>query len=160
MLRRKQEEVSLLRRGYRDRLSRRAAGRPGRGRVGLGLDSAWQRVQRWLQRTLAARSLLGELEATLERALLERERVRRHLATEPDRDTADDLREHLLYLQQTVSDAQHQIVQIEVSALRLVRGATILSLIAILTSRRRRARRARCRPWWRRWKEVTLVGTS
>ncbi|KAM3967672.1 kinesin-like protein 31E [Aphomia sociella] len=106
VLRRKQEEASLLRRGYRDKLSSRAAGRlhdGGRGRTRA--RAVWSRLERWVSRVCAARATLGELEAALERLLRQRDRAR----VDPPAD-ADPLRG---YLRAAIADTQAQIMQIE-----------------------------------------------
>ncbi|KAF9800403.1 hypothetical protein SFRURICE_016793 [Spodoptera frugiperda] len=66
VLRRKQEEVSLLRRGHRDKLSSRAAGRlheRGQARRSKSCREAWSRLECWVSRAVAARlpSLLEQV---------------------------------------------------------------------------------------------------
>lgn len=87
MLRRKQEELALIRRSQRSRTSKDGA-------------AGWERMSRWLQRAGAARALAGELEAALERALAERGRA----AGQPER---------LDYLRATINHIQGQIMQLE-----------------------------------------------
>ncbi|KAG7310399.1 hypothetical protein JYU34_003174 [Plutella xylostella] len=115
VLRRKQEEVSLLRRGHRDKLSSKAAGRlhdrPRNHRPRDAYREVWTRIERWLSRATAAKSMLGELEASLERNLMERERVRKDLANSFNPDP--DLKDHLKYLHQSIADTQQQIMQLE-----------------------------------------------
>ncbi|CAB3256294.1 unnamed protein product [Arctia plantaginis] len=109
VLRRKQEEVSLLRRGYRDKLSSKAAGRVqerARARKLGAYREAWARLQCWVSRAVAARSTAAELEAALEHLLRQRERARLPDA-EPD---AHHLR---AYLRDAIADTQAQIMQIE-----------------------------------------------
>ncbi|CAH0592830.1 unnamed protein product [Chrysodeixis includens] len=109
VLRRKQEEVSLLRRGHRDKLSSRAAGRlhdRSRSRKSTSYREAWSRLECWVSRACAARCTLGELEAALERLLQQREKARN---SEQDPDA-----KHLLrYLRDAIADTQAQIMQIE-----------------------------------------------
>lgn len=109
VLKRKQEEVSLLRRGHRDKLSSKAAGRLRdglRGRKRGAYREAWSRLDCWVSRACAARCTLAELEAALERLLRQRERASQPNA-EPDS-------QHLLaYLRDAIADTQAQIMQIE-----------------------------------------------
>ncbi|XP_032528899.2 kinesin-like protein KIF21A isoform X2 [Danaus plexippus] len=106
VLKRKQEEVSLLRRGHRDKLSVRAAGRlhdRGRSRRPREL---WCRLECWVSRACAARGTLAELEAALEHQLRERDRA---AAAPPHPDNT-----HLLaYLREAIAETQSQIMQIE-----------------------------------------------
>ncbi|XP_022822268.1 kinesin-like protein KIF21A isoform X3 [Spodoptera litura] len=108
VLRRKQEEVSLLRKGHRDKLSSRAAGRlheRAQARKSKGCREAWARLECWVSRAVAARVTLGELEAAMERLLAQRERAR---------DASDPDTLHLLrYLRDAIADTQAQIMQIE-----------------------------------------------
>ncbi|KAH9628392.1 hypothetical protein HF086_015922, partial [Spodoptera exigua] len=108
VLRRKQEEVSLLRRGHRDKLSSRAAGRlhdRAQARKSKNYREAWSRLECWVSRAVAARVTLGELEAGMERLLAQRERAR---------DLSDPDTMHLLrYLRDAIADTQAQIMQIE-----------------------------------------------
>ncbi|XP_013183944.2 kinesin-like protein KIF21A isoform X1 [Amyelois transitella] len=106
VLRRKQEEVSLLRRGHRDKLSSRAAGRL-HGRRGRNFREAWNKLQCWVSRTCAARCTLGELEAALERQLRQRDRAAKDAGSDPD------ARVLLDYLRGAIADTQAQIMQIE-----------------------------------------------
>lgn len=97
VLRRKQEEVSLLRRSQRSRTRR------GTGAVRQSEQQAerqWERVSRWLQRAVAARTLTAELQRSLEHAAQQKHRLQASGA-------GDDL--HLQYLQRTVRDTQHQL---------------------------------------------------
>ncbi|XP_050554596.1 kinesin-like protein KIF21A isoform X2 [Spodoptera frugiperda] len=110
VLRRKQEEVSLLRRGHRDKLSSRAAGRlheRGQARRSKSCREAWSRLECWVSRAVAARVTLGELEAAMERLLQQRDRARGGDTSDPD--TAHLLR----YLRDAIADTQAQIIQIE-----------------------------------------------
>ncbi|CAH2050827.1 unnamed protein product, partial [Iphiclides podalirius] len=114
VLKRKQEEVSLLRRGHRDKLSSKAAGRlhvlsppeGGRGRSRVSAREAWSRLECWMSRACAARGTLAELEATLERQLRERDRA----AAQPAQPDGAAL---LAYLREAIADTQHQIMQLE-----------------------------------------------
>ncbi|XP_049882022.1 kinesin-like protein KIF21A isoform X2 [Pectinophora gossypiella] len=111
VLKRKQEEVSLLRRGHRDKLSSRAAGRlhdRSRART-RNYRETWSKLECWLSRTCAARSTLGELEAALERQLRQREQARGPRDRPPDPDCGP----LLLYLKEAIADTQQQIMQIE-----------------------------------------------
>ncbi|CAH0405180.1 unnamed protein product [Chilo suppressalis] len=110
VLKRKQEEVSLLRRGHRDKLSSRAAGRlherSRRNRMTLCRE-AWSKLECWVSRSCAARSTLAELEQQLEQQLRQRDRAIRDPTPDPDA-------EHLLrYLRAAIADTQTQIMQIE-----------------------------------------------
>ncbi|GBP38725.1 Kinesin-like protein KIF21B [Eumeta japonica] len=106
VLRRKREEVEALRRARRAPTSRNARAAEADAR------DSWARLARWASRATLARALCGELEAGLERALAERERVRAEVASgvHPDPEAA---RDHLRYLQQTIADTQQQIMQLE-----------------------------------------------
>ncbi|XP_068626168.1 kinesin-like protein KIF21B [Battus philenor] len=109
VLKRKQEEVSLLRRGHRDKLSSKAAGRlydGTRGRSRVSSREAWSRIECWVSRACAARGTLAELEATLEHQLRQRDRAAA-APTEPDSAAL------LAYLREAIADTQHQIMQIE-----------------------------------------------
>ncbi|XP_047531443.1 kinesin-like protein KIF21A [Vanessa atalanta] len=109
VLKRKQEEVSLLRRGHRDKLSSRAAGRlhdRSRGRSRISGRELWSRLECWLSRACAARCTLGELEAALEHQLRQRDRASA-AANDPD------ARALLAYLRDAIADTQSQIMQIE-----------------------------------------------
>nr|XP_049692425.1 kinesin-like protein KIF21A isoform X2 [Helicoverpa armigera] len=109
VLRRKQEEVSLLRRGHRDKLSSRAAGRlhdRSRARKSTSYREAWSRLECWVSRACAARCTLGELEAALERLLQQREKARNN-------DQDPDAKHLLGYLRESIADTQAQIMQIE-----------------------------------------------
>ncbi|KPI95115.1 Kinesin-like protein KIF21A [Papilio xuthus] len=109
VLKRKQEEVSLLRRGHRDKLSSKAAGRlhdGSRGRSRISSREAWARIECWVSRASAARATLAELEATLEAQLRQRDRA----AADPAGPDATAL---LAYLREAIADTQHQIMQIE-----------------------------------------------
>ncbi|XP_041975160.1 kinesin-like protein KIF21B isoform X2 [Aricia agestis] len=106
VLKRKQEEVSLLRRGHRDKLSSRAAGRLNGERGARRARAVWSRLASWVSRAAAARSTLAELEAALERQLAQREAAARAPPT-PDNDA---LR---AYLRDAIADTQAQIIQIE-----------------------------------------------
>lgn len=68
----------------------------------------WSRIERWLSRSCAARSTLGELEAALERQLKQREKAR------ADRENDPDATQLLQYLKEAIADTQQQIMQIEV----------------------------------------------
>ncbi|XP_026320009.1 kinesin-like protein KIF21B isoform X2 [Hyposmocoma kahamanoa] len=108
VLKRKQEEVSLLRRGHRDKLSSRAAGRlHERSRNRNSCREVWSRLERWLSRSCAARCTLGELEAALERQLRQREKAR------TDQDNDADAAQLMQYLKEAIADTQQQIMQIE-----------------------------------------------
>ncbi|KAJ0182300.1 hypothetical protein K1T71_001669 [Dendrolimus kikuchii] len=110
VLKRKQEEVSLLRRGHRDKLSSRAAGRlhdRSRNRTRTAIRDVWSRLECWLSRTCAARSTLGELEAALERQLRQRDKARKMPDNDPDASQLLD------YLRDAIADTQTQIMQIE-----------------------------------------------
>ncbi|KAJ8736067.1 hypothetical protein PYW08_006723 [Mythimna loreyi] len=109
VLRRKQEEVSLLRRGHRDKLSSRAAGRlhdRNRSRKSTSYREAWSRLECWVSRACAARCTLGELEAALERLLQQREKAR-------NQDQEPDAKHLMHYLRESIADTQAQIMQIE-----------------------------------------------
>ncbi|CAH0766143.1 unnamed protein product [Diatraea saccharalis] len=110
VLKRKQEEVSLLRRGHRDKLSSRAAGRlheRSRKSRMAACREAWAKLECWVSRSCAARSTLAELEQQLEQQLRQRDRAIRDPAPDPDAD-------HLLrYLRAAIADTQTQIMQIE-----------------------------------------------
>ncbi|XP_052738469.1 kinesin-like protein KIF21A [Bicyclus anynana] len=107
VLKRKQEEVSLLRRGHRDKLSSRAAGRlhDRRGRSRISGRELWSRLECWLSRACAARCTLGELEATLEHQLRQRDRATG--SSDPESKAM------LSYLRDAIADTQSQIMQIE-----------------------------------------------
>ncbi|XP_039757406.1 kinesin-like protein KIF21A isoform X2 [Pararge aegeria] len=107
VLKRKQEEVSLLRRGHRDKLSSRAAGRlhDRRGRSRISGRELWSRLECWLSRACAARCTLGELEATLEHQLRQRDRATG--SNDPESKAM------LSYLRDAIADTQSQIMQIE-----------------------------------------------
>ncbi|XP_045770281.1 kinesin-like protein KIF21A isoform X1 [Maniola jurtina] len=107
VLKRKQEEVSLLRRGHRDKLSNRAAGRlyDRRGRSRTSRLELWSHLNCWLSRACAARCTLGELEATLEHQLRQRDRATG--SNDPDSKVL------LSYLRDAIADTQSQIMQIE-----------------------------------------------
>ncbi|XP_050669615.1 kinesin-like protein KIF21A isoform X2 [Leptidea sinapis] len=110
VLKRKQEEVSLLRRGHRDKLSHRAAGRlHERNRVKARVSGRelWARVECWLSRACAARTTLAELELTLEHQLKERDAVTSAGSTD------HDSRAMLEYLRGAIAETQSQIMQIE-----------------------------------------------
>ncbi|CAH2102149.1 unnamed protein product [Euphydryas editha] len=110
VLKRKQEEVSLLRRGHRDKLSSRAAGRlheRSRGRSRVSGRELWSRLECWLSRACAARCTLGELEAALEHQLRQRDRAAAAAPHDPD------ARALLAYLRDAIADTQSQIMQIE-----------------------------------------------
>ncbi|XP_063395660.1 kinesin-like protein KIF21A [Cydia fagiglandana] len=102
VLKRKQEEVSLLRRGHRDKLSSRAAGRLRGSRSRTSYRESWARLEAWLSRACAARSTLGDLESALERHLKQRERANQ----EGDGPLLE-------YLKGAIADTHHQIMQIE-----------------------------------------------
>ncbi|CAG4977423.1 unnamed protein product [Parnassius apollo] len=111
VLKRKQEEVSLLRRGYRDKLSSKAAGRLHEGgrtrtRSRVSAREAWARLECWLLRASAARGALAELEATLEHQLRRRDRAQA-------RPHHPDTPALLSHLREAIADTQHQIMQIE-----------------------------------------------
>lgn len=100
VLRRKREEVTQLRRG------RRAAGQPGGG------AAAWRRVERWLERAVAARALSAELELSLERALTERARLLAAGEGDGAGEEGDRRRAHLRYLQHQVRDSTRQLAEL------------------------------------------------
>ncbi|XP_038220931.1 kinesin-like protein KIF21A isoform X1 [Zerene cesonia] len=114
VLKRKQEEVSLLRRGHRDKLSSRAAGRlheRSRGRARTSGRELWSRLECWLSRACAARTTLAELEVVLEHQLRQRDCAAASTASaDPD---APDARALLAYLRAAIADTQSQIMQIE-----------------------------------------------
>ncbi|XP_072939722.1 kinesin-like protein KIF21B [Epargyreus clarus] len=111
VLKRKQEEVSLLRKGHRDKLSSRAAGRlhdrsRGRKRHASGRE-VWARLECWVSRAAAARCTLAELETALEHQLRERDRAAAVAHHDPD------ARALLAYLRDAIAETQSQIIQIE-----------------------------------------------
>ncbi|CAG4954104.1 unnamed protein product [Colias eurytheme] len=108
VLKRKQEEVSLLRRGHRDKLSSRAAGRlhdRNRIRARTSGRELWSRLECWLSRACAARTTLAELEVALEHQLRQRDCAAN--SADPDSQTL------LAYLRDAIADTQSQIMQIE-----------------------------------------------
>ncbi|XP_045488481.1 kinesin-like protein KIF21A isoform X2 [Pieris rapae] len=110
VLKRKQEEVSLLRRGHRDRLSSRAAGRlhdRSRGKARMTGRELWSRLECWLSRACAARTTLAELEVTLEHQLKQRDAVGASQVNDPDSKAL------LAYLRGAIAETQSQIMQIE-----------------------------------------------
>ncbi|CAK1540289.1 unnamed protein product [Leptosia nina] len=110
VLKRKQEEVSLLRRGHRDKLSSRAAGRlqdRNRAKSRTSGREIWSRLECWLSRACAARTTLAELEVTLEHQLKQRDSVAASQANDPDS------RALLTYLRSAIAETQSQIIQIE-----------------------------------------------
>ncbi|KAL0901200.1 hypothetical protein ABMA27_006503 [Loxostege sticticalis] len=112
VLKRKQEEVSLLRRGHRDKLSSRAAGRlheRNRKNKMAHCREAWSKLDCWVSRACAARTTLADLEHALEQQLRQRDK-----ATRAARDSRDPDTEQLLhYLRTAIADTQTQIMQIE-----------------------------------------------
>ncbi|CAH0727583.1 unnamed protein product, partial [Brenthis ino] len=109
VLKRKQEEVSLLRRGHRDKLSSRAAGRLyERPRKRISGRELWSKLECWLSRACAARVTLGELEAALEHQLRQRDR-----AAAPGAPADADSAALRAYLRDAIADTQSQIMQIE-----------------------------------------------
>lgn len=134
VLKRKQEEVSVLRKNQRSGLSFRAAGRKGGGMLQFSEKVAkhkWLKVEKSINNIALNKKGLVEQEVRMEHFLEKREALGKELeALEERRKQAvhsknddltqldnyiEDIKENINYVQETISETQQNVMQIEES---------------------------------------------
>lgn len=130
VLKRKQEEVSTLRKNQRGRLSMRAAGRVVKGFTEKEAKQKWLRFEKAINKIALNRRGLVEQEVRMEHYLEKREILgkelealeerRKHAATKNHDLTQldsyiEDVKENINYVQETIAETQHNVMEIEES---------------------------------------------
>ncbi|XP_019881776.1 kinesin-like protein KIF21B isoform X2 [Aethina tumida] len=129
VLKRKQEEVSVLRKSQRNKLSLKAAGRvPKKSFSERSAKQKWHTVEKSINNIAMSRKGLVEQEVRMEHFLEKREALgkeldaleeRRKQAVLKNQDTQqldsyiEDLKENINYVQETIAETQHNVMQIE-----------------------------------------------
>ncbi|KAK9890310.1 hypothetical protein WA026_010413 [Henosepilachna vigintioctopunctata] len=128
VLKRKQEEVSVLRKNQRGRLSVKAAGLLGKSISEKGAKQRWLRIEKALNNIALNRRGLVEQEVRMEYFLEKREVLgqelealegKRKLAIQRNQDLSqidsyiEDIKENINYVQETIAETQHNVMEIE-----------------------------------------------
>lgn len=129
VLKRKQEEVSILRKNQRGRLSVKASGRlPGREFSEKLAKQKWLKVEKSINNITISKRGIVQQEVRMEHFLKKREDLgkelealneRKRQALEQNHDTQqldsyiEDIKENLNYVQETINETQHNIIEIE-----------------------------------------------
>ncbi|XP_044257400.1 kinesin-like protein KIF21A [Tribolium madens] len=130
VLKRKQEEVSVLRKNQKGHLSTRAAGRLRAGFSERTAKQKWLRVEKSINNIALSRRGLVEQEVRMEYFLEKREALgkelevleeRRQQAVQKNQDVTqldsyiEDIKENINYVQETISETQRNVMEIEES---------------------------------------------
>ncbi|KAB0801448.1 hypothetical protein PPYR_05802 [Photinus pyralis] len=129
VLKRKQEEVSLLRKNQMNRLSVKASGRIKSNSFSeKSAKQKWLKVEKCINNIAISKRGIVEQEVRMEHFLEKREalgkelellQARRKQAVEKHQDTLqldsliEDIRENINYVQETISETQHNVMEIE-----------------------------------------------
>lgn len=128
VLKRKQEEVSVLRKNQRGRLSLKAYGRLNKGFSEKVAKQKWLKVEKVINNIAMSKRGLVEQEVRMEHFLEKREVLgkelealeeRRKQAVEKNQDVTqldsyiEDIKENINYVQETISETQHNVMAIE-----------------------------------------------
>ncbi|KAG5869951.1 Kinesin-like protein KIF21B, partial [Gonioctena quinquepunctata] len=128
VLKRKQEEVSVLRKNQRGRLSLKAAGRMAQSFSEKTAKLKWLKVEKAINNIALSKKGLVEQEVRMEHFLEKREVLgkelealeeRRKQAVGKNQDTTqldsyiEDIKENINYVQETISETQHNVMEIE-----------------------------------------------
>lgn len=130
VLKRKQEEVSVLRKNQRGRLSMRAAGRSVKGFTAKEAKQKWLRFEKAINKIAMNKRGLVEQEVRMEHFLEKREVLGKELEALEERRTQgigrnqdltqldsyiEDVKENINYVQETIAETQHNVMEIEES---------------------------------------------
>lgn len=130
VLKRKQEEVTVLRKNQRGRLSMRAAGRVVKGFTEKEAKQKWVRFEKAINKIAMNKRGLVEQEVRMEHFLEKREVLgkelealeeRRKQAIDKNHDLTqldsyiEDVKENINYVQETIAETQHNVMEIEES---------------------------------------------
>lgn len=129
VLKRKQEEVSVLRKSQRSKLSLKAAGRlPNKAYSERDAKQKWLRMEKSVNNIALSRRGLVEQEVRMEHFLEKREalgkelealELRRKQAVEKNQDITqldsyiEDIKENINYVQEIIAETQHNVMDIE-----------------------------------------------
>ncbi|KAL1492724.1 hypothetical protein ABEB36_010938 [Hypothenemus hampei] len=129
VLKRKQEEVSVLRKSQRSRLSIKASGRIANKAFSERIaKQKWLQMEKSVNNIALSRRGLVEQEVRMEHFLEKREalgkeleilEVRRRQAVEKDQDITqldsyiEDIKENINYVQEIIAETQHNVIDIE-----------------------------------------------
>nr|XP_023024328.1 kinesin-like protein KIF21A [Leptinotarsa decemlineata] len=128
VLKRKQEEVSVLRKNQRGRLSMGAAGKIARNYSEKNAKQKWLKVEKAINKITLSKKGLVEQEVRMDHFLekrnvlgkeLEGLEERRKQAFEKNHDTTqldsyiEDIKENINYVQETIAEIQHNFMEIE-----------------------------------------------
>ncbi|KAF5294861.1 hypothetical protein FQA39_LY00345 [Lamprigera yunnana] len=129
VLKRKQEEVSLLRKNQMNRLSVKASGRIRQTIFSQKIaKQKWLKVEKCINNIAHSKRGIVEQEVRMEHFLEKREvlgkelevlKARRKQALEKHQDTVqldsliEDIKENINYVQETISETQHNVMEIE-----------------------------------------------
>ncbi|CAH1153425.1 unnamed protein product [Phaedon cochleariae] len=128
VLKRKQEEVSVLRKNQRGRLSYKAAGRITKHFSEKVAKLKWLKVEKAINNITLSKKGLVEQEVRMEHFLEKREVLGKELEALEERrkqavgryqDTTqldsyiEDIKENINYVQETISETQHNVMEIE-----------------------------------------------
>lgn len=128
VLKRKQEEVTVLRKNQRGRLSMRAAGRVLKGFTEKEAKQKWVRFEKAINKIAMNKKGLVEQEVRMEHFLEKREILgkelealeeRRKQAVDKNHDLTqldsyiEDVKENINYVQETIAETQHNVMEIE-----------------------------------------------
>nr|XP_015840795.1 PREDICTED: kinesin-like protein KIF21A isoform X2 [Tribolium castaneum] len=130
VLKRKQEEVSVLRKNQKVYLSTKAAGRLREAFSERAAKQKWLRMEKSINNIALSRRGLVEQEVRMEHFLEKREALgkelealeeRREQAVQKNQDLThldsyiEDIKENINYVQETISETQHNVMEIEES---------------------------------------------
>ncbi|XP_017776284.1 PREDICTED: kinesin-like protein KIF21A isoform X1 [Nicrophorus vespilloides] len=131
VLKRKQEEVSNLRKSQRSKLSLKASGRlPQKPFVEKHAKQKWLKVEKSINNITISKKNIVEQEVRMEHFLKKREdlgkelevlQMRREQAADKHMDLSqldnfiEDIQENINYVQETINETQHNVMQIEES---------------------------------------------
>ncbi|KAL3289508.1 hypothetical protein HHI36_022925 [Cryptolaemus montrouzieri] len=128
VLKRKQEEVSVLRKNQRGKLSMKAAGLLGKSFSEKAAKQRWLRIEKAINNIALNRRGLVEQEVRMEYFLEKREALgkelevleaRRKQAIHKNQDLSqidsyiEDIKENINYVQETIAETQHNVMEIE-----------------------------------------------